>query len=288
MMFRGVRIFLSACCVALALVASANAADLTVASLNSLHLGWGAFPATQNKCEQIKGLMSKADLLFLQEAMSSSLPCTELGSDVASTCSAVKGDSTYREAYCFVYKTSKITPIAFQDAPAASFSRPPYAMLARVSVGTSNHYAWFADIHSIFGNSPKLRQAEANAAGSFFNSLATTTHEAVEIPLQGFAVVIGGDWNLGVTNKKYVYQPGFTWADPQASPALAPSACPRNDATSLTAKGDPASPYDHLIITGASLVGDDHCYITMNSLSGPDWRKNVSDHMAIYWGLTFN
>ena len=282
------RIFLSICCVVPALVGNAHAADLTVASLNTLHLGWGASPATQNKCEQIKGLMSKADVLFLQEAMSSSLPCTDLGSDVASVCSEARGESTYKEAYCFVYKASKIAPVAFQDAPAASFSRPPYAVLAKVKTGTADHYVWFANIHSIFGDSPKLRQKEARAAGEFFSRLVTTTSEAIATPPQGFAVVIGGDWNLAVTNKKDVYQPGFTWADPQASPALAPSSCPRNDATSLTAKGDPASPYDHLIITGASLVGDDHCYITMNSLSGPDWRKNVSDHMAIYWGLTFN
>lgn len=270
-----------------ALVVSVNAADLTVGSLNALHLGWGAPPATQNKCEQIKGLMSKADMLFLQESMSPSVPCTELGNDIASVCSAMKGDSTYKEAYCFVYDTRKITPVASQDAPADSFSRPPYAILAKVKSGPSDRYVWFANIHAVFGRSPKLRQEEASAAGAFFTRLTTTTDGTIAIPPQGFAVVIGGDWNLGVTNDKGIYQPGFEWADPQAHSVLAPSACPKNDATSLTAKGDPSSPYDHLIITGVSLVGDDNCYLTMNSLSGANWRKNVSDHMAIYWGLTF-
>ncbi|MCD5985962.1 deoxyribonuclease [Pseudomonas sp. CDFA 610] len=287
-MLRQLSVSLSAWVVALFLIANAHAADLTVGSLNALHLGWGATATTKSKCDQIKVLMATVDILFLQETMQTSVPCTGLGTGVQQDCSGMKGASSYKEAYCYVYKSSKITVVAYINAPSASFSRPPYAILTKIKVtGKADKYAWFANIHSVFGKTVKPRQDEATAAGAFFKSLTTTTYGTITVPPKGFPVIIGGDWNLAVTSKKNVYQTGFKWVDPVANPTTAPQACPDNDPTSLTTKGAPSSPYDHLIITGVSLTGDPSCYLTTNSLSGLGWRQNVSDHMAIYWGVTF-
>lgn len=287
-MLRKLSVLLSAWMLALFLIASANAADLTVGALNALHLGWGTATTTKNKCDQIKALMGTVDILLLQETMQTSVPCTGLGTGIKQDCSAMKGASSYKEAYCFVYKSSKITVIAYINAPSTSFSRPPYAILTQIKVaGKADKYAWFANIHSVFGKTVKPRQDEATAAGAFFKSLTTTTYGTIKIPPSGFPVVIGGDWNLAVTNKKNAYQNGFKWADPTTNPTTAPSACPTNTPTSLTAKGAPSSPYDHFVITGVSLTGDPSCYFTTNSLSGLGWRQNVSDHKAIYWGVTF-
>lgn len=287
-MLRQMSVFLSAWVVALFLIANARAADLTVGSLNALHLGWGTTATTKGKCDQIKVLMATVDILFLQETMQTSVPCTGLGTGIQQDCSVMKGASSYKEAYCYVYKSSKITVIAYINASSASFSRPPYAILTKVKVtGKADKYAWFANIHSVFGKTVKPRQDEATAAGAFFKSLTTTTYGTITVPPKGFPVIIGGDWNLAVTNKKNVYQTGFKWVDPVANPTTAPEACPDNDPTSLTTKGAPSSPYDHLVITGVSLTGDATCYFTTNSLSGLGWRQNVSDHMAIYWGVTF-
>jgi len=79
------------------------------------------------------------------------------------------GKTSYKEAYCFVYKKSKMTfANCYYNAPTASFSRPPYAILMAVKVGTTNKYVWFANIHSIFGKTvgPSLR------CGYFFSDVA--------------------------------------------------------------------------------------------------------------------
>lgn len=286
-MLRKLSVFLSGWVAAFFLIASAQAADLTVGALNALHLGWGATATTKSKCDQIKILMGTVDILFLQETMQTSVPCTALGTGISASCSAMKGASSYKEAYCFVYKTSKITVVDTYNASSASFSRPPYAILAKVKVGTSDKYAWFANIHSVFGKTVKPRQDEATAAGAFFKTLTTRTSGTIKIPVKGFPVVIGGDWNLAVTNKANAYQNGFKWADPSTNPSTSPDSCPKNDPTSLTTKGADSSPYDHLVTTGVSLTGDTYCYISTNSLTGLAWRQGVSDHQAIYWGLTF-
>jgi hypothetical protein len=289
MMFRKAATFFSVLVTALILSSSAGAVDFTVGSLNALHLGWGTATNTSNKCAQIKALMATVDILLLQEVMQLSVPCASLGANISTDCSiSMLGASSYKEAYCVVFDTNVMTFTGcYAEAPAASFSRPPYAVLMKVKVGSNFKYAWFADIHSVFGKTVKPRQDEATAAGSFFQGLVNRTCSPIKVPAGGMPVIIGGDWNLGVTNKAGTYNAGFLWADPSTNPTTDPSACPTTSPTSLTPTGVPSSPYDHFVITQTTLTGDATCYWTTKTLTKLKWRQDVSDHMAIYWGITF-
>ena len=271
---------------------SASAADLKVASLNALHLGWGSATNNQNKCTQINYIMSNVDILLVQESMTknSDFQCSAgLASGIGYNCYGVQGATSYKEAYCFVYKKAKITITSTKTATNYAYSRPPYAILAKVTLSSTNiKYMWFANIHSVFGKTITPRQNEAAAAGVFFNSLLSLTSGSIPIPAKGFPVLIGGDWNLPVIDKaKGTYVPGFTWADPTVSTVSTPESCPTTDPTSLTTAGAPSSPYDHFVITGVSLSAATACAISVNPLTGSNWRKQVSDHMAIYWELNF-
>jgi hypothetical protein len=274
---------LSAVPVAVALAVDAWAADLTVGSFNALHLGWG--DQTSNKCTQIKALMATPlDILLLQETMQPSVPCTDLDANIYTVCSPMQGSTSYKEAYCAVYDSSKLDPIASLNASPASFSRPPYAIFMKHK--GKNRYIWLANIHSVYGKTVGPRQDEATAAGTFFNSLMYTTTD-VALPSNGFPVVFAGDWNLPVTNNAGTYNQGFSWVNPQTQTKGLPLACPSNLPTSLTTKGQPSSPYDHIIITSQTLKGEPYCFFTTKGLTGSQWRQEVSDHMAIYWGITF-
>lgn len=274
---------------AMTISANARSADFIVGSLNTLHLGWGSATNTTSKCNEIATLMGKVDILLLQEVMQLNVPCTNLGTGIGTDCSlTMLGKTSYKEAYCFVYDKAKMTfTNCYHNAPTASFSRPPYAILMKVKVGTTNKYAWFANIHSVFGKTVGPRQAEASAAGVFFQSLQNVTCSPIAVPTNGFPVIIGGDWNLSVTRSNGSYNTGFTWANPIGNPATAPSANPLNAPTSLTATGVPSSPYDHIVITGISLKSASSYVIYPSASARANWRKTVSDHMAVYWGIDF-
>ncbi|ADM99181.1 putative deoxyribonuclease [Dickeya dadantii 3937] len=289
-MLRKYSVVIATFLLAMTISASVRSADFVVGSLNTLHLGWGSATNTTNKCTEIANLMGSVDILLLQEVMQLAVPCTNLGTGLGTDCSlTMLGKTSYKEAYCFVYKKSKMTfANCYYNAPTASFSRPPYAILMAVKVGTTNKYVWFANIHSIFGKTVGPRQAEASAAGIFFQTLQNITCSPIAIPTNGFPVIIGGDWNLSVTSSNGSYTTGFSWADPTGNPATVPAACPANAATSLTPAGAPSSPYDHIIITGISLTGANTCSIyPTTSAARTTWRKTVSDHMAVYWEVDF-
>ncbi|WP_233968912.1 endonuclease/exonuclease/phosphatase family protein [Pectobacterium polaris] len=275
------------------------ASDLTIASLNTLHLNWGKPQNLTNRCAAIDELLKKSDIVLLQEVMKTNIFTCTLTTDFGADCSALKGASTYKEAYCFVYRKTKtstnpsIAVLAMKDAPSGYFSRPPYAIFTHISLpNNTTQYMWFVNIHSIFGSQIKARQDEATAAGAFFNQLATSPvviSSGTILPPNGvsFPIAIGGDWNIAITNG-ITLQHGFEWVSSSASPNTDPDGCPKNDPTSLTNNGTPSSPYDHIIISTKTLTGDTNCHRTIDpALNMADWRKNVSDHMAIYWGVKF-
>jgi hypothetical protein len=286
-------------------IATAWASDFVLYSQNMLRFGHGSRLAEQ--CQAITNEAATADIIVIQELMTSGYPCLTLsGGSVPAGFQFQSfgplGAGTYKEYYGFLYRTTQVFlhPVVQYQGQCrqggngvctnpftgdyAVYVRPPTALLFRVTRTTGTSFdIWIGDMHSVFGKTVGGRQNEATAAATFFQSLRTDGTP----PDGGWPTIIAGDWNLPITNSSGTVNDGFTWLGGQNAAGL-----PTNIATSLTRAGEESSPYDHIIynvVTGSPAHGITLTNVVRKPIldtEWPTWRQNVSDHLGVQAEVT--
>lgn len=303
------RIFrsISLLCISFLITSAAYASDLVVYSQNMLHFGQGAAAVTASQCAAIDTMSATADIILIQELMTSDYPCkdaskkTKLPVGFSFASWGPLGPSTYEEYYGFLWRSTasigkpKIEDLDADESAPGAYMRPPHALAFKVTRagGGSNFIMYVGNMHSIYGTKGvKPRQDEATLAGNFFTTLRNKAKiGTVNKPAQGWPVIFGGDWNIPVAYKNNTLNPGFAWLT-----AANAEGTPTNVATSVTKAGKLSSPYDHFIYNKViNYSGTDHG-ITIDSLnynpasssSGTlaTWWSTTSDHRGIYVGIT--
>ena len=272
----------------IALPAAAQAQSFTILTQNMLRFGHGS--RLQNQCNAIDAAAAaNIDIIVLQEVMVDGYPCLSgnnnkgvngaIPANFAYVSSAAKGRSSYVEYYGILYRTTvrnnqQITYLEDDDAlsTTATFMRPPYAARFRVTDSSTTTPkscdVWIVDIHSIFGKRLSERQDEAEAMKQVYDDLLVTNKGSV---------IVAGDWNLPADDG------AFDWARAPNKLEIEP-----DELTSLTTAGAPSSAYDHAVHTldnttppsvALAQVGGTWTYT--GTLSLPQWRTQVSDHMGV-------
>lgn len=175
--------------------ASAVQAQEIIASWNIRNLGWN-----NNKDFHALGIIgSHFDMIAVQEVMSedgiigfqNSLEA-ETGIDWDRSCSHLIGRSSYKEMYCFVWRTDTMSLeggetvyIDSQDV----FAREPYSAIFQTGSGFRFKAT---SIHAIYGNSVAERQREAQALRGY--------HDWLVESFPGLPIFLMGDFNLAPTN----------------------------------------------------------------------------------------
>ena len=166
-----------------------------IASWNIQHLGWN-----NGKDFAALGVVgSHFDFIAVQEVMNEEgierfRRALEgaTGAEWLKTCSHLVGRGSYREMYCFTWRTDRFTleggEAVFIDSRDA-FAREPFSAVFQSASG----FRFVAtSIHAIYGNSVAQRQAEAQALRGYFDWL---TEAFPDLP-----VFLMGDFNLAPTN----------------------------------------------------------------------------------------
>ncbi len=259
----------------------AGAVDFVLYSQNTLHLGWGS--KTTTKCTAFAGALTDVDIAVFQEVMVTASPCpgtAPLPGAFTWNASGPYGRGSYREYYLFLYRNTVRAggpTIAYTSTNAiathtGNFMRPPIALLFNVRNVTPNgspiiKQVWIGNYHAIWGKSIRDRRTEVGNVAPFFTLLRNT---CAPLPCN---VIIGGDWNLPLTDT------GFT-ALRNAGAAGEP-----NTATSLTSAGALSQPYDHFLYSrGSTLVAS--TYPGPTGMPLLTWRTTVSDHLGIMADVT--
>ena len=281
---------------------SAAGAEILVVSQNALHLGWASAHHAE-KTEFVRRLATWSGsplprLTFLQEVMKG-LHEAEIqpsGSEVYF--GNLKGTSTYRERYATVIvdvPADHIDVICRIDtAPLVTsgivLERAPDATLIRDTSSGSEKLIWFLNFHSVFGNGPAPRRAEAAEVGRIVAKLRASAPTGC--PVTTGNVVVLGDWNLPGTDVAFTTlgsNAGF--ARLQVSPNLL---------TSVSEAGVRASAYDHFVwddslvqVRLMALPAQTLCSTTATVTAGVlnpanllTFRQRCSDHLGVAATIT--
>lgn len=176
---------------AASLASNVAAEEINLASWNVKRLGHQ--PAKD--LAVLTRVMADYDILALQEVMNESLlPEIEqrlerlTAADWEIMCSHAIGRGSYKEAYCFTWRTDRIDydqgANVFLD-PEDVFAREPYSAVFATKNGFSFH---LATVHVLYGKRRSDRVPEARALADYWGYLADI---APDIP-----VVLAGDFNL--------------------------------------------------------------------------------------------
>lgn len=286
------------------LLPDSASADLLIVSQNALHLGQGSkafvdyVPAKNQYVRSLAAWpsMGVPQLTFLQEVM----PQAKL-SDIqppqgTALFGALKGTSSYLERYglVLVNDTQSHAQILCRVDTASLLSagariqRSPDATLVRDTSGASPRSVWFLNFHATFGTGSAglaARRSEIAEIGLVITKLRT--HVPSGCPSTADTAIVLGDWNLGGGDAAFhtlAVNAGF------AHMGLAPDV-----PTSLNAKGNRASAYDHFVyddtrvlVTLTDLPAQPMCSTTGAFVSGiltpvdfPSFRQRCSDHLGI-------
>ncbi len=248
-----------------ALLAPASAAaQLTVGSFNTLHLGQGPVAYQTNKQAILKNLFAGYDVVLLQEVMAqANLGNVTPGSHFF-VATAVQGPTTYKEAYAFLVRTSlSVAGNAAVLTGVGGYARPP----AGVLVNQGGTWTWFIDYHAVYGRSLSARRNEVSRWPAVYQGFQTLVVNGAQFP----RAVMGGDWNLGAGD------PAFTAVNPGTF-SVQPTT-----KTSLKRNGGLSQPYDHFLWDTAAVT------VTATQVVAPPnppgstlgWRQQISDHLGI-------
>lgn len=233
-------------------------AYLWFGSQNCLHLGYnepsGADQA--NKKTTLKNQFATNHVNVIQEVMKTAEMANVTPGGYVYKVSALKGPSTYLEAYGFIYQSSYSLSGGLYNYPEAGMDREPSA----ICLWTGTSYVWFVDLHLTFTTAAN-RTAEM------------TTMKSVYTYFKGYKsgvndVIIGGDWNTAATHSDFnpLKSAGCTSILPDIE-------------TSLNSSGGYASKYDHFVWnpTYTSCAS-----AARESVDPVYWRANISDHVGVY------
>lgn len=194
MVFRITRNLLSSLLVALSLVGVASA-ETRVASWNIRNLGWDNGKDYAALAEvgryfdliSVQEVMSEEGIARFQAALEA-----RTGTSWDRLCSHLIGRGSYREMYCFTWREDAVSwiegAVVYTD-DRDIFSREPFSAVFE----THDRVRFVATgVHSIYGDSVDLREAEARALRSY--------HDWLRASFPGLPVLLMGDFNLPPTN----------------------------------------------------------------------------------------
>lgn len=240
-------------------------ADFCMLTQNGLHLGQGKPEYREAKREGFRRIFKDYDVVALQEVMDPDEPARLAPSGFAVAVSAAKGQSTYLEYYAVLVREGAARILDSADYPDTDnrFARPPFAVALEDKDG--NRF-WLVDIHAVFGKGgAEPRRLEVAAMPE------VVAHYAARPLPDGSAiprVVVAGDWNLPATDRAFSALAGL-----RAAP---------NVQSSLNAKGEYSSPYDHYMWSSAALAVD--FAAEPRDTGGLDlvtYRTTLSDHVGV-------
>lgn len=191
---RCVKIFLFIAGVS-ASVATPAATQEIIASWNIRNLGWN----NQKDFQALGYVGSHFDFIAVQEVMNEdgiaefqAALIAETMADWERSCSHLIGRGSYREMYCFVWRTDQFSleggELVYLDSRDV-FAREPYSA---VFTSASGFRFVATSIHAIYGNSVAERQIEAQALRGYYDWLSES--------FPGVPVFLMGDFNLAPTN----------------------------------------------------------------------------------------
>lgn len=246
-------------------------AETRVASWNIRNLGWD----NGKDYESLAEVGRYFDLISVQEVMSEDGIArfeaaleARTGSDWDRLCSHLIGRGSYREMYCFTWRTDAVSwvegAVVYTD-DRDLFAREPFSAVFE----TYDRVRFVATgVHSIYGDSVAVREAEARALRSY--------HDWLRASFPGLPVLLMGDFNLAPTN------PAWAPMGEVAYPLI------QDGATTISSvDGRFANLYDNvwvevneeLPLTGYGRVEFPHQIL---GISHEEARERVSDHVPVY------
>jgi len=245
--------------------------ETRVASWNIRNLGWENgkdYAALAN----VGGLF---DFIAVQEVMNESginqLEAAleaRTGADWDRLCSHAIGAGSYKEMYCFTWRTDKIfwvegATVYLDDRDV--FAREPFSAVFE----TDDQIRFLAaSIHAIYGEDVAGREAEANALRGY--------HDWLHDSFPGLPVLLMGDFNLPPTN------PAWAPLGEVAHPLI------QNGATTISSiDGRFANLYDNIWVDvevdlPVSSYGKVEFPHQLLGISHEAARESVSDHIPVY------
>jgi len=274
MLFRLTRSLLLPLLVALSLSGVASA-ETRVASWNIRNLGWD----NGKDFAALAEVGRYFDLISVQEVMSedgiSRLEAAleaRTGASWDRLCSHLIGRGSYREMYCFTWREDAVSwiegAVVYTD-DRDIFSREPFSAVFE----THDRVRFVATgVHSIYGDSVDLREAEARALRSY--------HDWLRASFPGLPVLLMGDFNLPPTN------PAWAPMGDVAYPLI------QEGATTISSvDGRFANLYDNIWVdAGADLPITEYGRVEFPRqilrITHEAARDRVSDHIPVYVTLT--
>lgn len=243
---------------------SSAAAQFTLGSFNTLHLGQGRAPYQVNKEAILRNLFTPYDVVMLQEVMTQAnlANVTPPGTHFF-LATPVQGPTTYKEAYAFLVRNTLTAATPAIITGVGGYARPPAGVLLNQN-GTTT---WVVDYHAVYGNSIATRRNEVSRWPAVILGFQALMVGGVTHP----RVVMGGDWNLAAND------PAFTAVNP------GPFLVQPTTRTSLKRNGGLSQPYDHFLWDPNVVT------IPVTQVVAPPnppgstlgWRQQVSDHLGI-------
>lgn len=276
-------------------------AEILVISQNTLHLGQGSravpgyIPA---KNAYVQALAAWPDndlpqLTFLQEVMAQAREADIRQPGTLIVFGQLKGQSSYKERYAVIVRNDAEADVAVLChvdttglvSAGVVMERPPDGVLVRDSSGPTPQLVWLLNFHAVFGSNAGVRRAEAAEIGMIISRLRARAPAGC--PATTPNVVAMGDWNLPASDR------GFT--DLGLNAGFARLSVEPTELTSLNARGERASAYDHFVwddslvqVVPANLSAQPVCGTSAGFLAGVmvptdllSFRRRCSDHLPI-------
>ena len=253
---------------------------ITLASFNSLHLGWNNQKDTTTYCS----VLAKYDVVGLVEVMNTEIldkvkdklhSMTSINWEYVASDKKI-GRTTYKEYYAILYRADKTRFVSgssrvWHDLD-DKFEREPFM----ASFKSGNFDYTIILIHTAFGDNISVRRAEATELASVFKAVQDEDPKENDI-------ILMGDFNLPASD------PG--WQNLKAI-ATMQHEIPETTLTTLNSKGDLSSSYDNIWFQGqhtnweyAGTANADYYYtVTFKDDPNPGKRafKTVSDHVPVF------
>lgn len=250
-------------------------ADTRVASWNIRNLGWDNGKDYAALAEvgrtfdliSVQEVMSEEGIIRFEAALEA-----RTGADWDRLCSHLIGRGSYREMYCFTWRADAVSwvegAVVYTD-DRDLFAREPFSAVFE----TYDRVRFVATgVHSIYGDSVDVREAEARALRAY--------HDWLRASFPGLPVLLMGDFNLAPTN------PAWAPMGEVAYPLI------QEGATTISSvDGRFANLYDNVWVdAGVALPITEYGRVEFPHLilgiTHEEARDRVSDHIPVYVTLS--
>lgn len=253
----------------LALLFSGTAsADVLLASWNLKRFGHNP----EKNLEVVADVLDDYEVIALQEVMRvERMASLEQALDARSTvdwshlCSHAIGRNSYKEAYCFLWRTDRVTyetgALVYLD-PGDVFAREPFSAIFRSDEGEA---FLLATVHVVYGDSRVDRRHEARALRDY--------RDWLDEAFPDLPIVLAGDFNLEPDDE--ALRPLLAVARPVIT----------KGATTLSSiDGRYANLYDHVWISGNVAASESGIrrFPAEFGLTHETARRFVSDHAPVW------